>query len=235
MEILGIIPARGKSKGIPRKNIYPVKGLPLIAYTVKAAAASRLLTDFIVSSDDQEIIDTAKKFGAEAPFVRPANLAADTASSLDVVRHALQFMEAKKKRPYDAVVLLQPTAPLRTAEDIDRAVELLAQSQSKADSVVSVSRVEDPHPGKMMLIKNGRLHPLLPDWWREGIRRQDLPPVYFLNGAVYCAWRETIVDQNSLWGENAVPYEMPAGRSVVIDASEDLRLLEILLESPHAL
>ncbi len=225
---LGVIPARGGSKGIPKKNIRPLAGLPLIIHTLKAAKASRRLTDCIVSSDDPKIIRLCKKYGGQAPFARPKSLATDRASSLSVLRHAVQFMEKKHGKPYRFVVLLQPTSPLRTAKDIDGCVRLL--SSSKADSVISVCRVEDPHPGKMMQIENGLLQPLLPKWWREGVRRQDLPPVFFLNGAVYVVRRDVLMRKNSLWGKKTMPYLMPAVRSVNIDSLQDIVLAETLLK-----
>lgn len=229
---LGVIPARGGSKGIPKKNIYPLAGLPLIAHTLKAAKASRRLTDCIVSSDDPKIIRVSKKYGGKAPFIRPKGLATDRANSLNVLRHAVQFMEKKQGKSYHYVILLQPTSPLRTAKDIDQCLKLL--SQSKADSIISVCQVEDPHPGKMMQIGKGFLKPLMPKWWREGVRRQELPPVFFLNGAIYGVRRDVLMRTNSLWGKKSLPYLMPAERSVNIDSLHDVLLAETLLKKRRA-
>lgn len=232
MRVLGIIPARGGSKGIPRKNIYPVLGKPLIAYTLEGAQKSKLLTDCIVSSDDSEIIQVTKKFGGVAPFMRPPELATDKATTVDVVQHATRFMEAETKAPYDIIILLQVTAPLRTADDIDASINLLMEK--KTDSVISVCRVDDPHPGKMMVMNNDSLGPLLPEIWHERVRRQDLPPVYFLNGAIYCMWRRVLLEENSMWGKRRFPYEMPPERSVNIDSIVDFYLFEKIIELSSA-
>jgi len=228
MRVLGVIPARGGSKGIPRKNIRKANGKPLIAYTLEASQQSTLLTDCVVSSDDQEIISVARDFGGYAPFVRPAKLATDQASSIDVVLHATKFMEQLRKGSYDVIVMLQVTAPLRTGQDIDQAIEMLKTSST--DSIVSVCRVDDPHPGKMLQIENDRLKPLIPGWWKELSRRQDLPPVYFLNGALYCVKRDVLINQKSIWGNSTRPYVMPPERSVNIDSILDFYLFETLLK-----
>ncbi len=147
MNILGVIPARGGSKSVPRKNIALVHGKPLIAYTIEAAQHSRLLTHFLVSSDDPEIIAVARKYGAPVPFVRPAELATDIAPTLPVVQHAVGEMERMHGITYDFVVLLQPTTPLRLPEDIDAALEKLVATG--ANSVISVCDVGAYHPARM--------------------------------------------------------------------------------------
>ena len=227
MQVLGVITARGGSKGIPRKNLAPLLGKPLLYYTIKAAQRSKRLTRTILTSDDEEIIAVGKQLGVDVPFVRPPHLAGDDASSLEVVLHATQFMEAEENKTYDAVFLLQPTAPLRGAQDIDAALELL--DSSEADAVVSVAKVDDPHPVKMVVLRGGFVHPFLPGRWREDLRRQELEPVYCLNGAVYCMWREVLFEQKSLWGKKTVAYVMPAERSVNIDSRLDLMLAEKIL------
>ncbi len=226
LRVLGVIPARGGSKGIPKKNIKPLAGLPLIAYSIRAAKKSRYLTDCIVSSDNTKIISVSRKYGAVTPFTRPSRLATDRASSLSVLKHAVNFMEKKQGR-YDFIVLLQPTAPLRTSQDIDRSIMLLRDS--KADSVISVSEISDPHPGKTMQIHKGTLKPFLPKFWHEGIRRQDLPRVFALNGAVYAVRRDTLMKKHSLWGKKSLAYVMPVERSVNIDSKIDLALAELYL------
>lgn len=228
MNILGIIPARGGSKGIPRKNIRPVLGLPLIGYTIRSAQESRLLTDCIVSTEDSEIALIAEGLGASVPFVRPSDLATDTATSIDVLKHGLAFMEDAKKIQYDYLMMLQVTAPLRTAEDIDAAIERLLESD--ADAIVSVCRVDDPHPGKMMRVQEGQLSPFCPELWHERVRRQELPPVYFLNGAIYLVRTSVLREQDSIWGKKTLALEMPPERSVNIDAEMDLIHLETVLK-----
>lgn len=226
---LGIIPARGGSKGIPRKNVAPLNGRPLIQYTIEAAQASRLLDRVLVSSDDVAIIRVARKLGVEAPFRRPGRLASDSATAVAVALHALSFAESDEGRRYDFVVLLEPTSPLRSARDIDRALRRLVTSG--ADSVVGLCRLEAPHPAKLKVIRRGRVEPFLPHLWREGLRRQSLQPLYFLNGAIYAVKRDLLVRDKTFWGPNTLPYLMPAERSVNIDSRIDLCLAEMLLNN----
>jgi len=226
MKVLGVIPARGGSKGIPRKNLVPLLGQPLIVYTLRCAQSSRRLARTVLSSDDPEIIEVARAAGADVPFVRPAVFSGDASTSADVVRHALDAL-AEAGEDYDAVVLLEPTAPLRTAADIDAALDRL--EASGADAVISVCRVDAPHPIKMQRIEADRLVPFLPELWRDGLTRQQLPPVYALNGAVYATRTSVFRATGSLWGRNAAPLVMPPERSVNIDSPLDLGLAELLL------
>lgn len=228
-KILGIIPARGGSKGIPRKNLVCLAGRPLIYYTIRAAQSSRCLTRSVVSTDDKEIQTVALSFGADVPFVRPAELATDRATSVAVAKHAFEFTESTENTYYDFACLLQPTCPLRTSDDIDAAIAILERSD--ADAIVSLVRVQEPHPVKMMVVTNGVISPLFPDQWREAARRQDLPPVYYLNGAIYCVRRQVLLQQNSLWGGKTLAYMMPADRSVNIDEPSDVRLAEYMLRA----
>lgn len=227
MRVLGVIPARGGSKGIPRKNLVPVAGRPLLYFTIRAAQGSERLTRTILSSDDEEINALGRSLGLEVPFVRPRELATDQATSLAVAQHALRFAEQAESRPYDAACLLQPTCPLRQSVDIDRAIQLLEDSD--ADAVVSLTQVEEPHPVKMMIVDHGLVRPLFPGQWRETLRRQELPPTFYLNGAVYCTRRAVLLEQDSLWGTKTLAYIMPAERSVNIDSPLDVRLAELTL------
>jgi CMP-N-acetylneuraminic acid synthetase len=227
MNTLGVIPARGGSKSVPRKNIALVHGKPLIAYTIEAAQRSRLLTHFLVSSDDAEIIAVARQYGAPVPFVRPAELATDTAPSLPVVQHAVGEMERLHSITYDYVVLLQPTTPLRLPEDIDLALEKLAATG--ADSVISVCDVGAYHPARMRQIVDDRLVELPVREPKEMARRQDLPTVYIRNGAIYAVKRDVVMLQNSMSGKDCRAYIMPEERSVNVDSKLDLLLAEILM------
>jgi len=227
LKVLGIIPARGGSKGIPRKNLVPLAGKPLLSYTIHAAQTSSRLTRAVLSSEDDEIVNVGRSYGIDVPFVRPAILATDEARSVEVAKHALQFVENEQGTTYDLVCLLQPTCPLRTASDIDRAITELEESD--ADSIVSLAPIEDPHPFKMMRINDGLIHPLFPDQWHESLRRQELPPTFYLNGAIYCVRREVLLDRSSLWGKKTLAYIMPAERSVNIDSIVDVKLAESLL------
>lgn len=225
--ILGVIPARGGSKSVPRKNIALLNGKPMLAYTIEAAQGSRYLTHFVLSSEDPEIIAVGQQYGAPAPFVRPAELATDEAPTLPVVQHAIRSMEALQGVTYDYVVLLQPTTPLRRAEDIDAAVEKLIQTQ--ADSVVSVVDVGAFHPARMRQIVDDQLVELPIREPKEMLRRQELPPVYIRNGAIYATRRQVVMELNSLIGRISRPYIMPPERSVNVDSRLDFLLAEILL------
>jgi len=224
--IVGLIPARGGSKGIPRKNLRPLAGRPLIEHTCLAARASRRLTRTIVSTDSAEIAKVARRVGVEVPFIRPAELATDQAPSVGVVLHALDWLRRHEPPVPDVVVLLQPTAPLRRAEDIDRAVALLCQSG--ADSVVSVSAVPaDYHPDWQLSIRDGRLVS-----WRGGPlsqlprRRQDLPSTLTRDGAIYAVRSQAVEATGSLYGQQTVAYRMDGNRSVNIDTDEDWQWAE---------
>ena len=225
--ILGVIPARGGSKGIPRKNLALLGGKPLLYYTIEAVVGSSCLTRTILSSEDAEIVQLARGYGIDVPFIRPVELASDSATSSQVAKHALEAVEVQEGKRYDYVCLLEPTCPLRTSGDIDAAVELLLDSQ--ADAVVSVFRIEAPHPAKMLVIADGRLKPFLPDRWRHNLLRQDLEAVYAVNGAVYCVKRDILVQSNSFWGFSTMPCIMPLERSVNIDTWLDLKLAEHLM------
>ena len=227
MRVLGIIPTRAGSKGVPRKNLAQLRGRPLIYYTIRASQESRRLSRTVLSTEDQQIAAVGRRYGMDVPFLRPAGLAGDGAASVDVVVHGLTTIEELEAQRYDCVVLLQPTAPLRIARDIDAAIGLL--ERSGATSVVSVTRLEEPHPVKVMTVKAGVLSPFLPEYWRETMRRQELPAVYRLNGAIYCVKRDVVINEKSLWGKRALPYEMPPERSVNIDTRMDLMVAETVL------
>jgi CMP-N-acetylneuraminic acid synthetase len=225
MRSLGVIPARGGSKGIPGKNLRSVAGRPLLAYTADAVRASRLLARAIVSTDDPAIADAARALGLEVPFMRPAGLAADDTPMLPVLQHAAGAM-AERGFAADAIVLLQPTSPLRRAEHIDAALDLL--HSSGADSVVSV--VEVPHqfnPMSVMRLEGDRLEPFL-----DGptlVRRQDKPRVLARNGPAVLAVLRRVVEAGSLYGSDCRPLLMTPNDSIDIDTADDLEQAEWLL------
>jgi len=227
--VLALIPARGGSKGIPRKNIVPLAGKPLIAHTITAARQASCLDRVVVSTDDGEIAAIASSWGAEVPFLRPTELASDTASGLSVARHALAWLAEQQSYVPDVLVELQPVAPLRLGEDIDGAVRLLLASG--ADTVVGL--VEAEHPYYLRTLDGGVVAPFLPDA-PEVFRRQDLPPVYRLNGALLATRTTVLREQHSFYGEKTRGYVMPAERSIDIDTLLDLRIAEALLrETTH--
>jgi CMP-N,N'-diacetyllegionaminic acid synthase len=206
-EILAIIPARGGSKGIPRKNVIPVGGRPLIAHSIEQARKSRLVTRTIVSTDDAEIADVARAHGAEVPFMRPAQYAQDLSLDIDVFRHALQWLADHEGYRPELVVHLRPTGPVRRVERIDQAIELMLE-HPEADALRSVSApIQTPY--KMWQIDGGYLHPLLTV---EGVvepycmPRQSLPEVMWQNGYIDIVRPRTILDLGLMCGRTVLPF-----------------------------
>ncbi len=227
IEILGIIPARKGSKSIPHKNRVLLNGKPLIQYTFDAAKKSRLLSRCILSTDDSVIARLAIKNKIEVPFVRPRNLSSDQSPMMDVVRHALQFLQKKEKYKPDAVMILQPTSPLRTAKHIDQAILLF--KKTGADSIVSV--VEVPHqftPISLMKLVNGKLTPFLKKV--PILRRQDKPKLFARNGpAVLIVRTSVVLKKSALFGRDCRPYLMNADESTDIDEPQDLARASLYL------
>jgi CMP-N-acetylneuraminic acid synthetase len=224
--ILGIIPARGGSKGIPKKNIAPLCGKPLIAYTLDAAVNSKRLSDTIVSTDSQEIADIASDYGANVPFLRPAELSDDFSPTINAVIHAVKEYEKLYNKYVNIVALLQPTAPLRTSEDIDKSIELMINNPSSS-SLISCYNCERVHPRIMYTIDNNIGASLFKDH-KVGVRRQDFEDVYVRNGAIYLTKRK-LLNEDILVDENPICYIMPERRSINIDSTYDIELAECLL------
>lgn len=220
---LGIITARGGSKTIPRKNIKPLAGKPLIAYTIKAAKDSKLLTRCIVSSDDQEIIKISKKYGAEVPFVRPKELAGDKSGSIEVVQHAIRWLRENDGQEYDYVMILQPTSPLRTGQDIDECIKKIVDNN--ADSVMSMFELVDFSLKKLKKIENGLILPLVEDEGKKSSRHQDLEKIYKRNCAIYLT-RVDLIERGDLFGKKSLAYLMPAERSADINKPYEFELAE---------
>jgi CMP-N,N'-diacetyllegionaminic acid synthase len=228
MKILAIIPARGGSKGIPKKNIIKINNTPLIGYTIDAALASRYITDVVVSTDDNEIAKISKKLGANVPFIRPELLALDDSESTPVIQHALLFMEKSKNIIYDAVLMLQPTSPLRTSKHIEDSIELF--KSNKCDSVVSVVSVGGNHPFRMKRLIDNRLINYIDQGFWDMRPRQSLPDVYIRNGAIYLISRNVFMQQQQLIGNKCLGYVMSDSESANIDTPIDLKIAELLLK-----
>jgi CMP-N,N'-diacetyllegionaminic acid synthase len=225
MNVLGVIPARGGSKGIPMKNLAPLCGRPLLAYTADAVKESRKLTRTIVSTDDERIADSARSLALEVPFMRPSSLAEDDAPMLPVLQHAIAAMRADGFDA-DMVVLLQPTSPLRRGEHIDAAVAWL--ERVRGDSVVSVVAV--PHqfnPTSVMRVEEGLLKPFLDG--PSATRRQDKPQLFARNGPAVLAVHTQVIEGGSLYGDESWPLLMTAEDSLDIDTPWDLRLAESII------
>lgn len=225
-KVLAMIPARGGSKGVPRKNIREVAGKPLIAWTIEAAKQSQYIDRLILSTDDAEILGVARELGCEVPFLRPVELARDDTPGIAPVLHAIQELPG-----YDLIVLLQPTSPLRVAVDIDGCLELCLQSNASA--CVSVTEPE-ASPYLMYTIREDKhMIPILGSDQFVTQRRQELPPVYSLNGAVYVAQTEWLEQTQTFLNEETVAYQMPKERSVDIDTELDMLLCGLMLRPPR--
>lgn len=225
--VLALILARGGSKGLPGKNIKPLAGKPLLAWTIEAARQSRYVDRLVLSSDDEAIQQIARDWGCEVPFTRPAELASDTSSAADAVLHAMENLPV-----HDFIVLLQPTSPLRQAEDIDRCLELCVERDAQA--CVSLSPAEKPPYWHCTLDETGHLSPLFPQVLANTTNRQALPPTYLPNGAVYVSRWPAFRARKTCYHDAAVGYPMPRERSIDIDTQADFDLAEKLLLEAHS-
>jgi CMP-N-acetylneuraminic acid synthetase len=221
---LAIIPARSGSKRVPDKNTTLLGGMPLIAHTIKAAASSRKIDRTVVSTDSEQIARIAREWGGDVPFLRPPEIAGDASPAIETILHAVNTIERDGCR-VDAVVLLQPTSPFRTAAHIDAALDLF--ESSGADTVTSIRELSE-HPYWCWTIKDGDFKPYFSkDHMSMG--RETLPPAFIENGAIFVV-RRSLVAKNTIYGERIVPYLMSRESSLDIDTLDDLRLAEFLLE-----
>lgn len=220
--VLAVITARGGSRGLPRKNVRKLGGLPLISWTVRAALEAQCVDRVVVSTDDEEIAAVAYEAGAEVPFIRPNYLASDTSTSVDVMKHALELLPG-----FELAVLLQPTSPFRTGADLDAAFELW-QSIPDAGGCVSVCEATES-PWLMYRAEvNGQLERLLP-MPTLGLSRQNLPKAFILNGAFYFVKVSRFLTQERLIFDDCLGYEMPVNRSLDIDTEDDFRFAERMM------
>ena len=221
------MPARGGSRGIPRKNARLLAGRPLLAYTADAASAARRLDRVILSTDDEEIAEIGRRCGLEVPFMRPPELARDETPALDVVRHALDWLESRGEE-FDAVCLLQPTSPLRRAEDIDACIELC--ERTGADAVVTIALVPPEHNPHWVYFREADGALRLATGESVPIpRRQDLPPAFHREGSVYVTRAEVLRRENSLYGRRLVGHPVDGARSVNLDTPADWDRAEAML------
>lgn len=225
-KILAIIPARGGSKGIPRKNIVPLAGKPLIAWTIEAAKKSKYIDKIVVSSDSDEILKVGAKYGAEA-ITRPAVLATDTAAPGPLIFQVMDYLKEKENYIPEIIVYLQPTSPLRDFRDINSSIELMLSK--KATAVISVNELEKKYLKTFVAVKSGYLkgsvsnkHPFM--------NRQQLPNVYMPNGAIYIITRKEFMKTGQLFSNKTLPYTMTAEKSFDLDTMEDLKKLRQILK-----
>ena len=220
MKVIAIIPARGGSKGVPGKNKKLIDGKPLISYTIEAALQSKSLSQTWVSSDDPEIIDIARQYPAIQLHKRDDSLATDNSPVADTVKEII------KQTGCDAVMLLQPTAPIRTSNNIDAAINLL-EASAKTNSVISVVAMNDIHPARMYWKKDDLLISIFPEF--EQARRQDIPPAFYRNGSIYLVRRAAFEKQHSLMIKPTIPYIMPLDWLLNIDEPRDMIIAEALI------
>lgn len=222
MLFLAVIPARSGSKGVPGKNKKLLNGIPLIQYTINAAVKSKSITDIIITTDDEDIINIARNNKIDS-IKRCSNLSEDKTPMLPVIIDVINKYEKKYFVTVDYIVLLQPTCPARNFKYIDESIDIFSKNDS--DSLVSVFEVGDNHPGRMYSIENGYMDPFMPELITKN--RQDLPKLYLRNGAIYILKRDNILN-NNLYGEKVIPYIMSKEDSVNIDDPIDFEIANYL-------
>ncbi len=230
MRILGIIPARGGSKTVPGKNIKKLNNKPLLQYTFNVANKANGLSDVILSTDDEAIMEVAKQIGLKVPFKRPVDLALDSSPTLPVIQHALKFF-MNKGTHYDAVCLLQVTTPFKTSEFIDKAINKFINT--RADALISVQKVPHKYNPHWIFKENGEGNLELFTNEKEIVtRRQDLPSdYYFRDGCIYITKTEVLLEQNSLYGSKISYIESPEEAAINIDTMSDWKMAEDYLKS----
>lgn len=228
--IISIIPARGGSKGVPRKNIKKLLGKPLIAWTIEEAKSSKYIDRVVVSTDDEEIAEKSKKYGAEVPFLRPEELATDDAKTIDVILHALNWLKTREDY-YDFLVLLEPTSPLRDVEDIDKCIEILIDNP-KAEAIVGVAKLESTHPEFNVAINDeGFIRKSDGTTDFKVLRRQDLEDVYFFEGSIYISEVETLKQKRTFYHKSTLGYVVPKYKSLEVDELCDFICIEALMKA----
>lgn len=226
-KILGLIPARGGSKGLPRKNILPLYGKPLIAWTIEQALSSRYIDKVFVSTDDREIAEISKKHGAEVPFLRPEELARDDSPTIDTIAHTLNYFE-QNNESFAILALLEPTSPLRKKGDLDNALRLLVDNLSITESIVSVGEVHMENPFITKVIDNGFVKPLIKKESHIIFQRQQLPKVYFPYGVIYAATSASLKKDKTFYQETTIPYFIERWQNYEIDDEVDFFIIEQL-------
>lgn len=227
MNVLGIIPARGGSKGVKRKNIRLVDGKPLIAYAIECGRESKMLTRVVVNTDDAEIAAIARQYGAEV-LMRPPALGTDSASILPVLKQTIEAVEAQQNTKFDLLLLLQTTSPIRTGTDIDNVIGMF-EAEPSLDGVISVVPMLDTHPARMYCLHgDGWMNPLVEN--SETANRQELDPVYYRNGCIYAVRPGAMFRENTLMVRNKKAYVMPLEWLANIDDERDLLITEMLLK-----
>ena len=232
MLVLGVIPARAGSKGVPNENIRLINGKHLIYYSIFESLKSKLISDVVVSTDSKKFQNISIKYGAECPFIRPPELSGDGALAIPTIQHAVNEIEKINNIKYDYIVMLQPTSPMRKSAHIDDALSKLFSSN--ADAIISVVNVNNNHPMKMKrFLGSDSISGTLVDYEKppvENCPRQKLPPVYIVNGAIYATKRDVLMEKNSFQGQNCIGYIMNENESVNIDTEIEFSIAEALMK-----
>lgn len=229
--ILAIIPARRGSKGLPGKNIRPLAGKPLLAWPITAAKGSVYVDRIILSTDDAEFAEIGRRHGAEAPFLRPAELASDNSPSIDFLLHVIDTLEAAGDR-YDYVVLLEPTSPLTRSSDVDAALERLVAAAARADALVGVAELVTSHPAfAVRIAPDGRIRPFAAAGFDNLPRRQDLEPLFVLDGSIYVSSVAALRRERGFCHAGTIAYEMARHKALEIDDLVDFVCVEAILNN----
>lgn len=228
-KVVALIPARSGSKGLKNKNILNLKGNPLIYYPITAAKDSSYVDRIIVSTDSEKIADIAKSHGAEVPFLRPLNLASDTTISSDVIIHMLETLK-NELIDFEYLILLEPTSPLTTGDDIDRALIKL-DSNNAYTALTSVSKIESNHPEYCLSINDDKIQPYKGKFPRKTMRRQEIEDLYFLDGSFYLSRIEDFIKTKSFYHEKTLPFIVPYWKSFEIDTYLDLVCIEAIMNN----
>lgn len=226
--VIAIVPARGGSKGLPGKNIKELCGKPLIAWSIEAGLASQYIDEVMVTTDSENIAGIARDFGATVPFIRPAELASDTATSFDTVKHVIDFYQNELNKTFDYIVLLEPTSPLRDTNDIDRALEKLF-SIPNATAIAGICKTESQNPA--FLVKKNNQDFLIGYEYQDMkvLRRQDIHDIFFFEGSIYISRIDTLLNKKTFYHEHTVGYIVPKWKSFEIDDIDDFVMVEALL------
>ncbi len=227
-KVLGIITARGGSKGLPGKNIRPLCGKPLIGWPITAARQASCVDRLIVSTDSREIARIAVQYGADVPFLRPAHLATSQATSFSVLQHAIEFLSDQGDH-FDYCVLLEPTSPLTEAEDIDKAYEMLVANRDKADSIVGIAETEASHPDFSVRVdKSGLIRPYHADAFSPVLRRQEIDACYHFEGSLYISDIRALMKHEGFYHSRTFPFIVPKWKAFEIDDIIDFVCVEAI-------
>ena len=226
--VIGIVPARAGSKGLPRKNIAPLCGKPLIAWSIEAGLRSQYIDLVIVSTDSNKIAGISAEYGASVPFIRPAELATDETPTIDVVIHALEYLNNQRKQRFDYTVLLEPTSPLRDEADIDRAIKQLVDNVG-ASSLVGISRTEAQNPEFLVCLSENNFLRGFDQSEIKPVRRQEIKDVYFLEGSIYVSDTKTLIARRTFCHQETLGCIFPKWKSLEVDDIDDLIMVEALM------